>query len=381
MPSPSSSGKGAAEATAEAKSLLELVGSYDVTQGSEKGSLLCDDVLKWFDQYTQVGKSETEAITGNVNERGETALHVLLKRQHPGDGNDAKLIRVIEKLVDIGCESLSTQDSQGYLPLHIACKDKKCGFGVIQALINAYPAGLGVKTNGDDTTRHTPFGWDYETSLGGHFVEFVANVVKSDVCISGAKENILTPRKIQHQLLSYCKDWMPFDILERGFLNEKNLESSAMIRWLNELPCKRSIVFALMYELYLHISWICIFTYATIRHIEKDQQIQGWEPYALLLIALQFYMQELYQMYRFTMTNATIAYWMDVWNWIDLLTASLVVASAIRILQNDQTEGSDQLFITTGAFQFIHVVSYLKKTFFSFGKFVSGIIKVRSNEK
>ena len=83
-------------------------------------------------------------------------------------------------------------------------------------------------------------------------------------------------------------------------------------------------------------------------------------------------------MYRFYKTNAGIAYWMDLWNWIDLTTASLVTASAIQFLQNDESRDNDRLLITTGCFQFVLLISYLKKTFFPFSKFVSGVIKVSS---
>ena len=78
------------------------------------------------------------------------------------------------------------------------------------------------------------------------------------------------------------------------------------------------------------------------------------------------------------MTNAAVAYWLDKWNWIDLTTSSLVVASAIKFLQNDESMQNDYLLITTGFFQFVLLISYLKKTFFPFSKFVSGVIKVSS---
>ena len=75
------------------------------------------------------------------------------------------------------------------------------------------------------------------------------------------------------------------------------------------------------------------------------------------------------------MTSAGVAYWLDVWNWIDLSAVGLVVSSSIKFLQND---GSAQksLLMTTGFFQFILLISYLKKTFFPFSKFVFGIIEV-----
>lgn len=333
-----------------------------------------DNVLDWFDNHS---REEIQAAAKEGNEKGETALHIILK-SNVKDGDDSSiqsrrftqtddcdgssLISVIKKFVDYAEDSLSIQDRSGYLPLHIACQDRTCSFDVIKMLIEAYPAGLGVTSNRDSTImKHTPFGWDYATSVGGHFTEFIQYIVKSDVCRSRLKESTIETRRARHRILIHCKDYVPLDILKKGMLNEKNLESNAMVRWLNEMPCKRSVVFSMVFELYLHLAWISIFIHTTILHIEQDQSIQGWEPVALLVCSIVFLMQEFYQMYRFTVTNATLAYWIDFWNWIDLTTSSLVLSSAIKFLQNDQSSAADNLLITTGVFQFILFTSYLKK--------------------
>jgi len=95
-----------------------------------------------------------------------------------------------------------------------------------------------------------------------------------------------------------------------------------------------------------------------------------------MICATLFFLQEVYQLYRFAKTNAAIAYWLDVWNWIDLTTVALVVASSIGFLNADESIHMDRLLMATGCFQFILLVSYLKKTFFPFSKFVHGIIQV-----
>ena len=371
-------------------SLLQLVVNYEL---GDYNRSICDDVLKWFEHSTRI---EAQIAAGETNDCGETVLHIILKKYHArneiGDvvrrftaaeevefEGDANLLDVVKKFVEIAGDTIKMQDSRGYLPLHNACQDRACGFDVIQALTEAYPAGLGVMSTRENALTHTPFGWDYATSVGGHFTDFLQYVVATDVSLSCVEKFTMETRVVRHRLLGHCKNWVPLDILKKGMLNERNLESKAMIRWLNEMPCTRKVVCSMVFEFYLHMAWIATFVYTTMLHIEADQNIQGWEPIALLVFAAIFFIQEFYQLYRFIMTNAAFAYWLDKWNWIDLTTSSLVVASAIKFLQNDGNVQNDHdLLITTGFFQLVLLISYLKKTFFPFSKFVSGVIKVSS---
>ena len=222
---------------------------------------------------------------------------------------------------------------------------------------------------------YSPFGWDFDVAVGEHFTEFLQYNLASDVCASGVGQSTKQMRKSKYRLLGHCKNYIPLDILKRGMLNEKILELKAMVRWLNEIPCKRDLVCSMVFELYLHIFWILIFIRATWRYMEPEQQLEDWAPISLLVCSTLFFIQEIYQMFRFYMTSAGVAYWLDVWNWIDLSAVGLVVSSSIKFLQND---GSAQksLLMTTGFFQFILLISYLKKTFFPFSKFVFGIIEV-----
>ncbi len=152
-----------------------------------------------------------------------------------------------------------------------------------------------------------------------------------------------------------------------------------MLRWLNEIPCRDSLVCSMVLEFYLHVTWIVVFIFATREHIEDDGRVGGvptWQPISLLLLAALFFLQEVYQLYRYAKTHVAIAYWLDMWNWIDITTISLVAASAVQFLQRDMSVQNDNLLITAGLFQCLLILSYLKKTFFPFSKFVSGIIKV-----
>ena len=80
-------------------------------------------------------------------------------------------------------------------------------------------------------------------------------------------------------------------------LNEKILELKAMVRWLNEIPCKRDLVCSMVFELYLHIFWILIFIRATWRYMEPEQQLEDWAPISLLVCSTLFFIQEIYQMF------------------------------------------------------------------------------------
>lgn len=221
---------------------------------------------------------------------------------------------------------------------------------------------------------YSPFGWDFDVSVGEHFTEFLQYNLANDVCASGMEQSTRRMRKSRYRLLGHCKNYIPLDILKKGMLNKEILELKAMVRWFNEIPCKRDLVCSMVFELYLHISWILIFVRATWVYIEPGS-LEDWAPISLLVCATLFFIQEIYQMFRFYMTSAGVAYWLDVWNWIDLTAVGLVASSSIKFLQND---GSAQksLLMTTGFFQFLLLVSYLKKTFFPFSKFVFGIIKV-----
>jgi len=71
-----------------------------------------------------------------TNRHGETPLHIACQHGEP--------LEVILKLLEDPSTAVKTQDQHGCLPLHYACMNGQNSFDVIEALIEAYPVGLGV---------------------------------------------------------------------------------------------------------------------------------------------------------------------------------------------------------------------------------------------
>lgn len=340
----------------------------------------------WFEGADPAAAREASRET---NERGETALHVVLRKQGADAGtagratSQRQLLQAVLTFDDVcGPDAFRIQTSVGYLPLHVACAQRACGFEVIRAVVEAYPPGLGVysRERNAQMRRHTPFAWDYDSSIGGHFTEFLQHfVARDDFHRSGSRRSSVTNRHNLTSLLCHCRDYVPLEILKKGMLHKETLQLKAMIRWLNDMPCKRSVVCSMVFELYLHVGWISTMLFATEQRMspEGNRKVEGPAPYLLLAFAALFLIQELNQLHRFIITNASMAYFVDVWNWIDLATCFLVAATAARFLQDDVSVPSNELLMAAGVAQFILLVSYLKKTFFPFCKFVNGMLKVR----
>ena len=95
--------------------------------------------------------------------------------------HDVFHVSLLKKFEEIDSDAFKMQDSRGYLPLHHACRNRAWSFEIIQAIINAYPPGLGVMSNKEkNLLTHTPFGWDYDVSMGKHFTDFLQYVVATD---------------------------------------------------------------------------------------------------------------------------------------------------------------------------------------------------------
>jgi len=261
------------------------------------------DIIEFLDHSS---RTEAQHAVRETNDTGETALHILLRnyqkhnvssRSAVGENSivrDITLLGVVKRIVQVDniehdgvdggdserrtsttsisllintqTEACAMQDDRGYLPLHIACEERCCGFDIISCLINAYPKGLGYTSS----KGYTPFGWDFDISIGAHFIDFLQYTVATDECSSGVKASTRKMRKTKHRILSHCKNYMPLDILKKGMLNEQILEYKAMVRWLNEMPTKRDIVCSMVFELYLHIAWIVLFIHTTWLHIEPN---------------------------------------------------------------------------------------------------------------
>lgn len=305
-------------------------------------------------------------VVTQTNEEGETTLHIACK-------NAAPVEDIKQLLVASDNTAVRVQDCRGFLPLHQACMNGQSTFEVIEVLIEAYPSGLGVRSK----KGKSPFGFDYEKSPGEFFSQFINFVVQPRENGSGESSVRHSSRdriKQRFRMLGHCKNYVPLDILKKGYLNKKNLESKELVRWLNEIPCRRGVVFVMVLEFYLHIAWIV--TYVNTSYTFFEEKELSWRPIALVVFAALFLFQEINQLFRFYHTNAMLAYWLDFWNWIDIASSGLVLGSAIKFLQNDRSNSTRHLLMTTGCFQALLFLSYLKKTFFPFSKFVSGVIKI-----
>ncbi len=320
-----------------------------------------EEILEWLQTHNI--DEACEAIT-QTNKQGETPLHIACRNGAP--------LEVITKLL-VDSTAVKTQDCHGFLPLHQACMNGQSSFEVIEALIEAYPVGLGVKSN----FRKTPFGWDYDKSPGGFFSQFINFVVgQRETDENSLRQSARDRKRKRFRLLGHCKNYVPLDVLKKGYLNKKNLASKELVRWLNEMPCKRSVVFFMVLEFYLHLAWITTFVKTSYMCFEELDPKFGWRPIALIVFAALFLLQEIIQFLRFYNTNACIAYWLDFWNIIDLTTGMMVIASAVKFLQDDRSDNTRRIIMATGCFQAVLFLSYLKKTFFPFSKFVSGVIKI-----
>lgn len=293
---------------------------------------------------------------------------------------NGKPLEDIQGLMEKHETAVKTPDQDGCLPLHHACMNEQSSFEVIEALIDAYPKGLSIRNN----AGKSPFDWDYVKTPGEHFSKFIAFVVKplwrtQDSCPQSKEEvaqSTMDKKVERFRLLGHCKNYVPLGILKLGYLDKKNLQSKELVRWLNEVPCRRRIVFHLVIEFYLHMAWIITFVKTSYTYFETPDQSLGGKPIALIVLAAMFLCQEIVQLLRFYNTNSISAYWLDLWNWMDVTTGVLVISSAIKFLQDDYSLTTQRTVMATGCFQSLLFLSYLKKTFFPFSKFVSGIIKI-----
>eukprot|EP00984_Skeletonema_dohrnii_P017669 scaffold8108_cov118-Skeletonema_dohrnii-CCMP3373.AAC.2 len=292
-------------------------------------------------------------------------------REHPND------IRVVPPsyILDV---------KDDYSLLHRACMSKR-SFELIEGLIGMCPEALGKKSK---TDRKTPFEWDYKESCGGHFKEFIQNLLPAWETLSQIDEEKEDPDdrsqadveneeekdRRYYRILTHCKNYVPVDILRIGFLDEKTLERRSFLEWLNGMLCRRSVVFMMVFELYLHMAWIYTFVSASFMYFESDEPL-GWRPTALLVFAAIFLLEEMSQFIRLFFTGELLYYCTDLWNWIDVVTCVMVIVSAARFLDEDSSIDG-RLLMTTGCLQSLLFLSYLKKTFFPFSKFVSGVIKI-----
>ena len=147
----------------ETNSLLNLATSNNTT--------CWVDIIEFLDHST---RTDAQHAVRETNDTGETALHILLRNYQKfnvpsrivGESNSAgkgiTLLDVVKRIVQVDniehdgaddgdserrtsttsislltntqTEACAMQDNRGYLPLHIACADRCCGFDVISCL-------------------------------------------------------------------------------------------------------------------------------------------------------------------------------------------------------------------------------------------------------
>jgi len=310
------------------------------------------------------------------DENGALPLHLACKHK------TSCSFEVIEALIQAhpDPESVEKQDNEGMLPLHHACENE-LPFEVIEALIDLYPRGL-LREN---KQGKTPFEWDCKQSDGdggGHFKEFLNNLVRRPPSSSRMirvnnpqteSSGTGTRSKIEMaDILAHCKDYVPIKLSKIGFLDEEILKAEGYIRWISDKLCSRYVVAVMVFELYCHILWI--YTFVSASYLYETDQSLGWRPKALIAFASIALLFELGQMDKFLTTDEFMLYCLDPQNWLDLTTVIMVLVSAVKLRDGDAIGG--RMLMATGCLQSLYLLSYLKKTFFPFYKFVSGVAKI-----
>mmetsp|Transcript_9947 Transcript_9947/g.17019 ORF Transcript_9947/g.17019 Transcript_9947/m.17019 type:complete len:602 (-) Transcript_9947:104-1909(-) len=301
---------------------------------------------------------EVEEIKEKDDDDDEESKSVTPLNLHDACKRGATLEEVKELFI-LDPESVKNQDNGGMLPLHYACENE-LPFEVIEALIYLYPRGL----SRENKFGKTPFEWDCKQSDGdggGHFKEFLNNLVRRPPSSS---------RTEMADILAHCKDYVPIKLSKIGFLDEEILKAEGYIRWISDKLCSRYVVAVMVLEFYCHILWI--YTFVSASYLYETDQSLGWRPNALIAFASIALLFELVQMEKFH--DEFMLYCLDPQNWLDLTTIIMMLVSAVKFRNGDAIGG--RMLMATGCLQSLFLLSYLKKTFFPFYKFVSGVAKI-----
>ena len=142
--------------------------------------------------------------------------------------------------------------------------------------------------------------------------------------------------------------------------------------------------------LLLTLHFLCqgLFIEASVRYVtyndKSGDKSKSYRNIAIALIpmALLFIFFEIKQFRAFQRTGAVGSYLTDAWNYLDVITICLVMASACLMIvkepsaSNETNQTEQRLLISTGFFIFLKLISFLKKLFLPFAIFVSGVLKV-----
>jgi ankyrin repeat protein len=350
-------------------------------------------------------KDAENKTTRESNNDGKVPLHIAC------ECTGELPLEVFEALIENDSQSLSPatsmKDKEGCLPLHLACKN---GVSVkhIKLLVDNDEKSLLEENNFEELPLHVACQRsDSVKNIEDHsnLVETIKLLISHD----DGLESLATKKKGDHLPLhlaseSVISDLMQ-DILHTNISNDKKyvnldhlckycypehfkkavldkLDSKPLLGWMNNRSCRRLLVFFLMYDLYCSITWIIIFILASSKYL-NDEPIWGLSIF-LYAIAFSILNREIYHAFRFHETGALTSYLADLWNWIDIVAVSLVVASTTCFLKfesNDDRPDIRFLLVATAIFQLLLLLSNLKNAFLPFATFVGGLIRVSEGRK
>ena len=267
-----------------------------------------------------------------------------------------------------GLKALQYYGKNDETPLHLACK--KNDFKMMEALIFAYPDALSAKNE----KGNSPFELDCKGSHGLQFTEFIRSLSSlQEKTNNEDKSSERTRCKRYERVLINCKNHVPLDVLRVGFLDKQTLESKNFLQWLNRQVCGRRVVFMMVLDLYVQIVWIYSIVSASKKYYERRQPVD-WQPIVLIACSSLFLMEEISELTRLSVTGTVLHYFLDWWNLLDISTSVMVILSAVELM--DEYSEISGLLMVTAFLQSLFLLSYLKKTFFPFSKFVSGVVKI-----
>ncbi|CAJ1936881.1 unnamed protein product [Cylindrotheca closterium] len=291
---------------------------------------------------------------------GRLPLHLACK-QSPDPSQ-----QVILHLIDVYRDGAADKDIDGDLPLHhyIACQ-QSFDLQVLAALIAAHPKSMEER----NIHGRTPFQSSKKGSDGAS--KYLHYILHNEGYWNGG--SVLTGER----KLKSCMEYMPHEIFLSAI--SQNIDSKQLVPLLNRMSCNQVAVFYIMRDLYIYVALIVSFISATNQYLLEEEPNLGW-AISLIPLAIVLFLIELLQLWRRKKNGETAAYFVDVWNWIELTAIALILASAERLIMEEyvqldgDTERTRRLLMFTGFFLFGSLVSFMKKALLPFATFVGGVM-------
>lgn len=277
--------------------------------------------------------------------------------------------------------TLSHKAAGGSLPIHVACRSNP-NFEVVK-LVSKDSNGrnflnvpdkdgnfpLDLVGEGDGIAENRVVHFLVENSPAVH--EFTASMFEELLNDDkGDREEIFKA------LDSICNNCPPkkFQRIVRS-----NLKSRVCIEWLTWSFCQRNVIFTVMRDFYCQMAWIAILLHESNLYLHSESPDNF--VYALYVLAAVFLAKELRQLRRYVRADVLIAYVNGIWNWVDWMTITLVISSAVTLQLVDPVDHPHDdairiLLMATFTCQVIHFASFLKKIFLPFATFVGGLASV-----